>query len=88
MILPGFLLLGFREKNIQHVLREVKNLASLKHKNVLPIFGIVTEFSTISGISIVTPWRKKGNAHDYVQNENIDPRSLVGNFEELNLICN
>jgi len=80
----------FREKTIQLVLREVQILALLQHKNVLPILGIVTEFSGISGISIVTPWKKKGNAHDYVQNETIDPRSLVSlrRSIRLNLTCN
>ncbi|KIM69964.1 hypothetical protein SCLCIDRAFT_494998 [Scleroderma citrinum Foug A] len=58
----------------EHVVREVQTLASLQHENILPILGIVTEFS---GISMVTPWRERGNANDYVQDVNVDPRPLL-----------
>lgn len=58
----------------ENVVREVQTLASLQHENILPILGIVTE---ISGISMVTPWKERGNAHDYVRDENVDPRPLL-----------
>lgn len=42
MILPVFPVYpGLESITIQHVLREVQILASLKHKNVLAILGIV-----------------------------------------------
>lgn len=47
----------------------------LRHANILPLLGITTQFN--STVSIVSRWMEKGNAHDYVQDSNNDPRPLV-----------
>ncbi|KAL4072062.1 kinase-like domain-containing protein, partial [Scleroderma citrinum] len=55
--------------------REVHAWSKLRHKNVLPLLGITTEFPHT--ISFVSAWMAKGNAHDYVQDKAVDPRPLV-----------
>ncbi|KAL4072054.1 kinase-like domain-containing protein, partial [Scleroderma citrinum] len=49
--------------------------SKLRHQNVLPLLGITTDFDYT--ISIVSEWMDKGNAHDYVQDETVDPRPLI-----------
>ena len=39
------------------------------------MFGVVTKFDF--AVSIVSEWMSKGNAYDYVQDLNNDPRPLV-----------
>ncbi|KIM69149.1 hypothetical protein SCLCIDRAFT_40584, partial [Scleroderma citrinum Foug A] len=55
--------------------REIYAWSKLYHKNVLPLLGITTEFDRT--ISIVSAWMEKGNAHEYVQDKEVDPRPLV-----------
>ncbi|KIK17225.1 hypothetical protein PISMIDRAFT_685484 [Pisolithus microcarpus 441] len=57
------------------ILREVHVWSKLEHPNVLSLLGFTTKFD--STISIVSKWMSKGNAHDYVQNMEVDPRPLV-----------
>ncbi|KAL4065938.1 kinase-like domain-containing protein, partial [Scleroderma citrinum] len=59
----------------QNFLEEVYVWSKLDHANVLPLLGITTEFDLT--VSIIVPWMEKGNAHDYVQNKNVDPRPLI-----------
>ncbi|KAG6331062.1 hypothetical protein ID866_8023, partial [Astraeus odoratus] len=56
-------------------MREIHVWSKLSHKNVLPLLGITTEFN--HGVSTISPWMENGNAHDYVQNRDIDPRPLL-----------
>ena len=46
-----------------------------RHEHVIPLLGITTDFDHT--ISIVTPWMVNGDALNYVQDPNIDPRPLV-----------
>ena len=46
-----------------------------QHPNVLPMFGITTKFDHT--VSIISKWTGTGNAHDYVQDKEVDPRPLV-----------
>ena len=55
--------------------REVHLWSKLRHKNIVCLLGITTTFDFT--VSIVSEWMGKGNAHDYVQDESIDPRPLV-----------
>ncbi|KAI5999123.1 kinase-like domain-containing protein [Pisolithus albus] len=57
------------------ILREVHVWSKLEHPNVLPLLGITTKFDRT--ISIVSKWMSNGNAHDYVQNIEVDPRPLI-----------
>ncbi|KAG6332250.1 hypothetical protein ID866_6842 [Astraeus odoratus] len=59
----------------QHIIKEVQSWSKLGHKNIVPVFGIVTKYDF--AVSIVTKWMPKGNAHDYVQDTSIDPRPLL-----------
>ncbi|KIM53490.1 hypothetical protein SCLCIDRAFT_1222716 [Scleroderma citrinum Foug A] len=63
------------EESIEHVLREVCTWSKLRHENIQPLLGITTDFGL--AVSMVSPWRKKGNALDYVQDDSIDPRPLL-----------
>ena len=60
----------------QAALREVHAWSKLSHKNILPLLGITTDFDWT--VSIVSAWMDNGNAHQYVQNDTVDPRPLVG----------
>lgn len=59
----------------QRVLNEVYVWSKLRHNNVNELLGITTAFDDT--ISIVSPLMSQGNAFDYVQNPDIDPRPLV-----------
>ncbi|KAG6330270.1 hypothetical protein ID866_8821 [Astraeus odoratus] len=59
----------------QRFLRETHTWSKLKHKNVHPLRGITTRIDF--SVSIVSEWMKNGNAYDYVQNIEIDPRILI-----------
>ncbi|KAG6334348.1 hypothetical protein ID866_4739 [Astraeus odoratus] len=61
--------------SIRDAVREVHTWSKLRHKNILSLLGITTEFDRT--ISIVSEWMDMGNAHDYVQNLTVDPRPLV-----------
>ncbi|KAL4068442.1 kinase-like domain-containing protein [Scleroderma yunnanense] len=60
---------------MQRVLREVHLWSKLRHQNVVPLLGFVTQFDLT--ISIVSEWMHKGNAFEYVQNTDVDPRPLL-----------
>ncbi|KAG6332549.1 hypothetical protein ID866_6540 [Astraeus odoratus] len=60
---------------IKNVLREVHIWSKLSHDNVLKLLGIVTTFD--DSISIISEWMEKGNAHEYVQDRDVDPRPLI-----------
>jgi len=60
---------------LQKVLREAHVWSKLDHENVLPLLGITTAFDHT--VSMVSLWMEAGNAFDYVQNKDIDPRPLV-----------
>ncbi|KAL4078967.1 kinase-like domain-containing protein [Scleroderma yunnanense] len=59
----------------KNIFREAHIQSKLRHKHILPLLGITTDFDLTA--SIVTPWMEKGNAHDYVQDRAIDPRPLI-----------
>ncbi|KAI6030719.1 kinase-like domain-containing protein [Pisolithus orientalis] len=63
------------ESNIDHIVREIDIWRKLQHKNIVPVFGVVTKIDF--AVSIVSEWMEQGNAFDYVQNETIDPRPLL-----------
>ena len=72
----------------QQVLREVHLWSKLRHENIVPLLGIVTRFDCT--ISLVSEWMHRGNAYQYVQNTDVDPRPLVNlqyNVEEVFLIA-
>ncbi|KAL4064745.1 kinase-like domain-containing protein [Scleroderma yunnanense] len=48
--------------------------SKLCHENIVPLCGFTTSGASIA---LVSPWQEKGNAHDYVQNCEIDPRPLL-----------
>lgn len=60
---------------MQSVLREVYIWSKLRHENVLPLLGIATKFDYT--VSIVSAWMAPGNARNYVQRQEVDPRPLV-----------
>ncbi|KAI6014350.1 kinase-like domain-containing protein [Pisolithus marmoratus] len=60
---------------LKTMLQEVHVWSKLEHPNVLPLLGITTKFDNT--ISIISKWMKKGNAHEYVQNPEVDPRPLL-----------
>ncbi|KIM56943.1 hypothetical protein SCLCIDRAFT_1219977 [Scleroderma citrinum Foug A] len=60
---------------IKGIFREVYLWSKLRHENILPLLGITTKFDHT--VSIVSPWMGRGNAHDYVQNRDVDPHPLL-----------
>ncbi|KAL4078968.1 kinase-like domain-containing protein [Scleroderma yunnanense] len=50
-------------------------LTKLDHENILTFFGITTELD--GTVSLVSEWMAKGNAHEYVQNCDVDPEPLL-----------
>ncbi|KIO04994.1 hypothetical protein M404DRAFT_141714, partial [Pisolithus tinctorius Marx 270] len=55
--------------------REAHIASKMRHPNVLPLFGITTTFDLT--ISLMTGWMEGGNAHQYVQQRDRDPRPLI-----------
>lgn len=62
-------------KFVQRVLSEVAMWSTLRHRNIIRVFGITTKFDYT--ISLITEWAEMGSAIDYVQNRAVDPRPLV-----------
>ncbi|KAG6332580.1 hypothetical protein ID866_6509 [Astraeus odoratus] len=60
---------------IKRLLREVHVWSKLNHENVLPLLGITTQLNDT--VSIVCQWQDRGNAYDYVQSCEVDPRPLI-----------
>ncbi|KAI6130668.1 kinase-like domain-containing protein [Pisolithus croceorrhizus] len=50
---------------IQRILREVHIWSKLRHENIVPMFGISSEFDAT--ISIISEWMSLGNAHNYLE---------------------
>ncbi|KAI6100447.1 kinase-like domain-containing protein [Pisolithus croceorrhizus] len=63
------------EDDLKRLFREVHKWSKLRHENIVPMFGISTELD--STLSIISEWMPLGNAHDYVQNRENDPRPLL-----------
>ncbi|KAI5987754.1 kinase-like domain-containing protein [Pisolithus orientalis] len=59
----------------KRIFREVHIWSKLRHENVVRMLGISTEFD--STVSIISEWMSLGNAHNYVQSIENDPRSLL-----------
>lgn len=68
-------ILGLALIIIQDVLQEVHTWSKLRHRNVLELLGITTDFD--STVSMVCRWAEQGTAQYYVQNKAVDPRPLV-----------
>lgn len=60
---------------LKRIFREVHIWSKLRHENIVPMFGISKDFEC--AISIISEWMPMGNAYDYVQNTNNDPRPLL-----------
>lgn len=67
----------------QRILGEVDIWSKLRHENIIPALGFTTKCEHT--VAIVTPWMSMGNAHDYVQNQIVDPRPLVSSFNGIRL---
>ncbi|KIK21985.1 hypothetical protein PISMIDRAFT_680736 [Pisolithus microcarpus 441] len=63
------------EFTLKHIFREVHTWSKLRHENIVPMLGFSTQFD--STVSIISEWMPLGNAHDYVQNTEHDPRPLL-----------
>ncbi|KAG6333945.1 hypothetical protein ID866_5142 [Astraeus odoratus] len=57
---------------IQHITEVIQVWSKLRHENIVSVFGIVTKFDF--AVSVVYKWIPTGNAYDYVQNTETDPR--------------
>ncbi|KAL4081727.1 hypothetical protein V8B97DRAFT_84717 [Scleroderma yunnanense] len=60
---------------VEEILCKVLSWSKIQHKNLVPVLGITTKFDHT--ISVVSEGMKMKNAYDYVQNSEIDPRSLL-----------
>ncbi|KIN94307.1 hypothetical protein M404DRAFT_168622, partial [Pisolithus tinctorius Marx 270] len=63
------------------IFREVHIWSKLHHENVIRMLGISTEFD--STVSIISEWMSLGNAHNYVQNIENDPRVSQKGLEDI-----
>ncbi|KAI6006311.1 kinase-like domain-containing protein [Pisolithus orientalis] len=66
------------EKVIKEILLEAHIASKMRHPNVLPLFGITTAFGLT--VSLMTGWMEGGDAHQYVQQRDRDPRPLIGDI--------
>ncbi|KAI5989525.1 kinase-like domain-containing protein [Pisolithus albus] len=60
---------------LKRIFREVHIWSKLRHENIVPMLGMSKDFECT--ISIISAWMPMGNAYDYVQNTNNDPRPLL-----------
>ncbi|KAG6329976.1 hypothetical protein ID866_9114 [Astraeus odoratus] len=60
---------------LKKLLNEIYIWSKLHHENILPLLGVTIEFG--DSIAMVSQWMAGGNAHMYVQDQTIDPRTLV-----------
>ncbi|KAI6042231.1 kinase-like domain-containing protein [Pisolithus marmoratus] len=60
---------------LKRIFQEVHLWSKLRHENVVRMLGISTEFE--STVSIISEWMPFGNAYDYVQDAENDPRPLL-----------
>ncbi|KAI6113824.1 WD40 repeat-like protein [Pisolithus croceorrhizus] len=63
------------DAELKRVFQEVHLWSKLRHENIVPMFGISTDFDFT--ISIISEWMPMGNAHAYVQHRDNDPRPLL-----------
>lgn len=68
-------MLSGSEVELKRLFREVHVWSKLRHENIVPMLGISTGFD--STVSIISEWISLGNAHNYVQNTENDPRLLL-----------
>ncbi|KAL4079173.1 kinase-like domain-containing protein [Scleroderma citrinum] len=60
---------------VDFIIEEIRLWSKLDHDHIVPVFGVITKFDF--SVSIAYAWMPKGNAYDYVQNKDIDPRPLL-----------
>ncbi|KAG6328311.1 hypothetical protein ID866_10778 [Astraeus odoratus] len=65
----------YEEETALRIVTEAHRWSKIQHPNVLPMFGVVTKFDF--AVSFVSEWADKGNAFDYIQNTDKDPRPLL-----------
>ena len=53
----------------------ISTWCKLRHNNILLVLGVTTKFG--HAISLVSLWMAKGNAHDYMHNNDVSPLRLV-----------
>ncbi|KAI6130888.1 kinase-like domain-containing protein [Pisolithus thermaeus] len=68
-------MLSGSEVELKRLFREVHVWSKLRHENIVPMLGISTGFDFT--VSIISEWISLGNAHNYVQNTENDPRLLL-----------
>ncbi|KAG6329484.1 hypothetical protein ID866_9605, partial [Astraeus odoratus] len=61
--------------HVQNIVDRILCWSRLQHNNIVLVLGVVTKFDY--SVSIVCEWVPNGNAHDYVQDKDIDPRPLL-----------
>ncbi|KAL4078976.1 kinase-like domain-containing protein [Scleroderma yunnanense] len=59
----------------QHMVDGVYALTTLRHENILPLLGLTTNFD--GKVSLMSEWIERGDAHEYVQNGDVDPGPLL-----------
>ncbi|KAG0703883.1 kinase-like domain-containing protein [Suillus ampliporus] len=69
-----------KEKKTKRIERELRICASLKHANILPVYGYTSGFGPF--IAIVSPWAEKGNLTVYLEREG-ETLTLVRRFQIL-----
>ncbi|KAG6333823.1 hypothetical protein ID866_5271 [Astraeus odoratus] len=60
---------------VLRILREVHIGSKLHHENIVRLLGVSTQFGVT--ISIISDWMELGDAHNYVQDIQNDPRPLL-----------
>ncbi|KAI6130748.1 kinase-like domain-containing protein [Pisolithus croceorrhizus] len=63
------------EAELKRLFKEVHTWSKLRHENIVPMLGISTECD--STVSIISEWMPLGNARDYVEKTEHDPRPLL-----------
>ncbi|KAG0703871.1 kinase-like domain-containing protein [Suillus ampliporus] len=69
-----------KKKKIKRIQHELRICASLKHKNILPVFGYTSGFGPF--LALVSPWAKNGNLTTYLDREGAT-LTLVRRFQIL-----
>ncbi|KAG0701412.1 kinase-like protein [Suillus ampliporus] len=65
---------------LQRIQRELRICASLKHANILPVYGYTSDFGPF--VAIVSPWAENGNLPAYLECECVT-LTLVRRFQML-----
>jgi len=69
------------EKKTKRIQRELRTCASLKHPNILPVYGYTFGFGPF--MAIVCPWAENGNLTAYLDHENTATLTVVRRFQIL-----